>query len=174
MADFNPYQAPGAHVEDINDSEEYELAGRGTRLGAVIIDSLIIMVPLLLAIVPVMMAFGAAGAGVGGADAMGVGAMIAIAIGSIGFLALFVVNLVMLHRTGQTIGKRLLNVKIVRTDGSRAGLTRIFFLRMVVPGMIGGLPFVGYIFSIVDPLFIFQESRRCVHDLIADTIVVLA
>jgi len=174
MADFNPYQAPGAHVEDINDVEDMELAGRGTRLGAVIIDSLIIMVPLLLAIVPVMMAFGAAGAGVGGADAMGVGAMIAIAIGSIGFLALFVVNLVMLHRTGQTIGKRLLNVKIVRTDGSRAGLTRIFFLRMLVPGMIGGLPFVGYIFSIVDPLFIFQESRRCVHDLIADTIVVLA
>lgn len=174
MADFNPYQAPGAHVEDINDVGDMELAGRGTRLGAVIIDSLIIMVPLLLAIVPVMMAAGAAGAGLGGADAFGVGAIIAIAIGSLGFLALFIVNLVMLHRTGQTIGKRLLNVKIVRTDGSRAGLTRIFFLRMFVPGLIGGLPFIGYVFSIVDPLFIFQESRRCVHDLIADTIVVLA
>lgn len=171
MADFNPYQAPGAHVEDINDVDDMELAGRGTRLGAVLIDSLIVLVPLLLAIIPVMMAAGAAGAGV---DALGVGAIIAIAIGSIGFLALFAVNLVMLHRTGQTIGKRLLNVKIVRTDGSRAGLTRIFFLRMFVPGLIGGLPFIGYVFSIVDPLFIFQESRRCVHDLIADTIVVLA
>ncbi len=173
MADFNPYQAPSAHVEDINDVEDMELAGRGTRLGAVIIDSLIILVPLMLAFIPLMMAFGAAGTGAGGADALGVGAIIAIAIGSIGFLALFVVNLVMLHRTGQTIGKRLLNVKIVRTDGSRAGLTRIFFLRMFVPGLIGGLPFIGYVFSIVDPLFIFQESRRCVHDLIADTIVVL-
>lgn len=65
-----------------------------------------------------------------------------------------------------------MNVKIIRTDGSRAGLTRIFFLRMFVPGLIGGIPVVGMIFSIVDPLFIFQESRRCVHDLIADTVVI--
>lgn len=175
MADINPYQAPGAHVEDVNDVEDTELAGRGTRLGAVLIDSVIIMVPLMLAIIPMFMFAGAAGAAEGDAlGAMGIGAIVAIAIGSIGFLILFTINLVMLHRTGQTIGKRLLNVKIVRTDGSRAGLTRIFFLRMLVPGLIGGLPFVGYVFSIVDPLFIFQESRRCVHDLIADTIVVLA
>lgn len=169
MADFNPYQAPSAHVEDMNDVEDMELAGRGTRLGAVMVDSLIFMVPLLFAIIPIMIF-----SKQGGPNAMGAGAIIAIAVGVLGFLAIFAVDLVMLHRTGQTIGKRLLNVKIVRTDGDRAGLTRIFFLRMVVPGLIGGIPFVGSIFSIVDPLFIFQESRRCVHDLIADTMVVIA
>jgi hypothetical protein len=30
------------------------------------------------------------------------------------------------------------------------------------------------IFAIADPLFIFGEERRCVHDLMADTIVVNA
>jgi len=169
MADFNPYQAPTAHVEDINDSEAYELAGRGTRLGAVIVDSLIFMIPVLLILVPTFMLAGQADI-----EGLGVGGIIAIALGSIGVLALFVVNLVMLYRTGQTIGKRLLGVKIVRTDGTRAGLRRIFFLRMLVPGLIGNIPLAGPVFSIVDPLFIFQESRRCVHDLIADTIVVVA
>ena len=167
MADFNPYQAPIAHVEDIHDTENIELAERGTRLGAVIIDALIFLVPGLLAFVPIML-FSRQGS----AESIGVGAMIAVSVGILGILAILVIDFVMLHRTGQTIGKRFMNVKIIRTDGSRAGLTRIFFLRMFVPGLIGGIPVVGMIFSIVDPLFIFQESRRCVHDLIADTVVI--
>ena len=169
MTDYNPYQAPGAHVEDMNDDVEMALAGRGTRLGAVVVDSLIVMVPARFAVIPLV--FFTAKAGVEG---IGVGAIVATVVGVLGVLGLLVINFVMLHRTGQTIGKRLLNVKIVRTDGSRAGLTRIFFLRMLVPGLIGGIPFVGFIFAIADPLFIFQESRRCVHDLIADTVVILA
>ncbi len=169
MADFNPYQAPSAHVEDVNDNEDSELAERGTRLGAVILDSLIFLVPGLFAIIPAMLSMRG-----NAAEAMGIGATIAVSVGVLGMLVVLVIDLVMLHRSGQTIGKRMLNVKIIRSDGSRAGLTRIFFLRMLVPGLIGGIPFVGFIFTIVDPLFIFQESRRCVHDLIADTVVIKA
>lgn len=169
MADFNPYQAPSAHVEDVNDNEDSELAERGTRLGAVILDSLIFLVPGLFAIIPAMALMRG-----DAAETMGIGATIAVSVGVLGMLVVFVIDLVMLHRSGQTIGKRMLNVKIIRSDGSRAGLTRIFFLRMLVPGLIGGIPFVGFIFTIVDPLFIFQESRRCVHDLIADTVVIKA
>ena len=167
MADFNPYQAPSAHVEDVNDNEDSELAERGTRLGAVILDSLIFLAPGLFAIIPAMLSMRG-----NAAEAMGIGATIAVSVGVLGMLVVLVIDLVMLHRSGQTIGKRMLNVKIIRSDGSRAGLTRIFFLRMLVPGLIGGIPFVGFIFTIVDPLFIFQESRRCVHDLIADTVVI--
>jgi uncharacterized RDD family membrane protein YckC len=34
------------------------------------------------------------------------------------------------------------------------------------------LPYLGWIYLLADPLLIYQDSRRCIHDLIADTIVV--
>ena len=83
-------------------------------------------------------------------------------------------QLVQLHRTGQTFCKKMLGIKIVRNDGSRAGLGRIFWLRMFVPGLVGAIPLVGGLFGLIDPLFIFGEEKRCLHDLIADTIVVTA
>lgn len=93
MADFNPYQAPIAHVEDIHDTENIELAERGTRLGAVIIDALIFLVPGLLAFVPIML-FSRQGS----AESIGVGAMIAVSVGILGILAILVIDFVMLHR----------------------------------------------------------------------------
>ena len=74
---------------------------------------------------------------------------------------------------GQSIGKRLVGIKIVRTDGSRASFARIFLLRNVVNGLPNLLPYLGLLYQlIIDPIFIFQESHRCLHDMIADTIVV--
>jgi uncharacterized RDD family membrane protein YckC len=74
---------------------------------------------------------------------------------------------------GQTIGKRMVGIKVVRTDGSPASFGRIFLLRNVVSTLPAFLPFIGLLYQLViDPIFIFQESRRCLHDLIADTTVV--
>jgi uncharacterized RDD family membrane protein YckC len=71
-------------------------------------------------------------------------------------------------RNGQSIAKKLLKIKVVRSDGSRASLGRIFWLRNVVNGLLSIIPAYG----IVDVLFIFGESRQCLHDKIADTIVI--
>jgi uncharacterized RDD family membrane protein YckC len=38
--------------------------------------------------------------------------------------------------------------------------------------LLGAIPYVGWLVSLVDPLLIFGKDRRCLHDLIADTIVV--
>jgi uncharacterized RDD family membrane protein YckC len=92
----------------------------------------------------------------------------------IAFLGIFIWNLLWLHKYGQTIGKRIMKVRIVRNDATRAGLARIFFLRMMVPGIIGAIPIVGHLFSLVNICFIFRDDRRCIHDLIADTVVVKA
>jgi uncharacterized RDD family membrane protein YckC len=73
---------------------------------------------------------------------------------------------------GQSIGKRLVGIKIVRTDGSRASFARIFLLRNVVNFLPTLLPYVGLLYQLIDPLFIYQESRQCLHDKLADTIVV--
>jgi uncharacterized RDD family membrane protein YckC len=71
---------------------------------------------------------------------------------------------------GQSIGKRITGIKITRTDGSRASLGRIFWLRNVVNGLLSLIPLYG----LIDALFIFAETRQCLHDKIADTIVINA
>jgi uncharacterized RDD family membrane protein YckC len=48
--------------------------------------------------------------------------------------------------------------------------SRLFWLRNFVTWIISLVP----LFGIVDSLFIFGESRQCLHDKIADTIVVVA
>ena len=79
-----------------------------------------------------------------------------------------------LRQHGQSVGKRLLGIKIVRTDGARAGLGRIFSLRILVPNVIYMVPILGALFALVDALFIFRDDRRCIHDLMADTQVIAA
>ena len=70
------------------------------------------------------------------------------------------------------ICKRALDIAIVRTDGSRMGLLRYIFIRVLPVGLLGAIPYVGWLVSLIDPLLIFGKDRRCLHDLIADTIVV--
>lgn len=68
------------------------------------------------------------------------------------------------------MGKRLLEIRVVRSDGSQASLGRIFWLRNVVNVLLGIIPLYG----IIDVLLIFGVRRQCIHDSVADTIVVRA
>jgi uncharacterized RDD family membrane protein YckC len=77
-------------------------------------------------------------------------------------------------RNGQTIAKKWLGIKVVRSDGSPASVGRIFWLRNVVNAIPGFIPLLGAVYSLVDHCLIFGERRRCLHDLIADTQVVMA
>jgi uncharacterized RDD family membrane protein YckC len=68
----------------------------------------------------------------------------------------------------------MLGIRVVRRDGSHCGLARIFFARYLPVTLLGAVPFVGGLVSLVDALLIFRDDRRCLHDEIADTIVVKA
>lgn len=167
----NPYAAPEAVVDDVRAWDALDLesrkAGRGKRLGAVLLDGLI----YLIWVVPVIWAASMTGAVDKGLKP---GApMAALMILGIGLLVvIFVINCVLLHRHGQTIGKRVLDIAIVRTDGSRMGLLRYLFLRVLPLGLLGAIPYVGWLVQLGDPLWIFGKEKRCLHDLVADTIVV--
>jgi len=163
MATANPYAAPKAAVEDVQ-SGEPELATRWQRFVAAFVDGLVVG----LAVMAAMLAVGA-GSASGNPKAALIVAY-AIALGGVG-----AINLWMLHRYRASIGKRTQKIRMVRSDGSEAELWRLVFLRGLpqwIVSLLGNvLAFVGLL-SLVDVLFIFGKSRRCVHDLIADTIVV--
>jgi uncharacterized RDD family membrane protein YckC len=164
----NPYAPPTAAVSDAPPGgESYEPADRGTRFGAAMLDGVIyilLCVPIFIGMVV------SPGAGMDLNMALGVGGLLTL-VAVIGW-AIYTIYLV--KRNGQTIGKKLLGIKVVRSDGSPASLGRIFWLRNIVNAIPGALPFVGYVYSLVDHLLIFSEKRQCLHDKIADTIVVRA
>lgn len=167
----NPYAAPEAAVDDLRawDAQglEERKASRGKRLGAALLDGVINLVWILPVFWGAMMAVGV-NQGIKPAAPM-VGLML---LGFALLVAIFVINCLMLHRSGQTIGKRMLDIAIVRTDGSRMSLPRYIFIRVLPVGLLGAIPYVGGLIGLVDPLLIFGKDRRCLHDLIADTIVI--
>jgi uncharacterized RDD family membrane protein YckC len=165
----NPYAPPLAAVRDIVDPlASAAPAGRSVRLGAAMLDGIIfgalVYLPLLVGVV--------IGAAAGQPADNGVNAT--LVIGGVLALAGLVVwcwfTIIYVKRNGQSIAKKLLGIKVVRTDGTPISLGRIFWLRNVVNSLISIVPLYG----IVDVLFIFGESRQCLHDKIADTIVVRA
>ncbi len=169
-AAVDPYRAPMAAVTDVRPfAAATELARRFTRLAAQILDGLIYGAAVLVGMLPLMI-FG------GAATPPNEDTLVAVFLGLMLLAggAIFVVNLYFLHRDGQTLGKKALKIRIVRTNDDRATLGRIFALRMLVPGVIGAVPIVGPFFSLADVLFIFGDQRRCIHDYLADTKVVLA
>jgi uncharacterized RDD family membrane protein YckC len=141
------------------------LAGRGSRLGAVLLDT----VAMCLCMLPgwiVMMA--------GGDDNEATQVTGGILVG-VGFLALAALQTYLLTTRGQSLGKRIVGVRIVNfLDDSNPGFVKACLLRAVLPAVLSCVPIVGSVFSIIDVCFIFQQDRRCLHDLIAGTKVVNA
>jgi uncharacterized RDD family membrane protein YckC len=163
----NPYAPPSANVADAP-SAEFVLADRGVRLGAHVLDGVIFVAMVYIPIV--------LGVGVGvGLDSIGSASVgPGILIGVSGLVAWIVLSTMFVVRNGQSIAKKLVGIKTIRSDGSSAGFARIFWLRNVVNGLIGSVPFFGFIYWLTDALFIFGDDSRCLHDKIADTIVVKA
>jgi len=90
-------------------------------------------------------------------------------LGVFGAFALVIAQLVMVSKRGQTIGKRAMGIKIVLKDTlENGGFVVNVLKRGVVNGLICLIP--GYF--LVDSLFIFRADRRCLHDMIAGTLVV--
>lgn len=88
---------------------------------------------------------------------------------------LVVVQLVLLAWRGQSVGKLLLRLRIVRVgDDGPPGPFRAFLLRGTVPFLIEQVPVGGFIFWLVDSCYLFRADHRCLHDLIAGTRVVPA
>lgn len=174
----NPYAAPESRVEDVDLLGDKPVpAERGSRLAAVILNLVIAFVafiPMIVAFFPMLVSISRMEPGSDPEQLMQGGLPFLAILSLVAMLVILVVDLVWLYRHGQTIGKRIMNVKIVRRNGARCALWRILVLRMFVNGLPSLIPFVGNFYPLADVLFIFREDNRCLHDHIADTVVVKA
>ncbi len=168
--DFRPPEAPLADAP----AASLELAGRGVRLGAKMLDGLAAGAALLTGGIPVVTAVPYLGAHRGSHGAVVLVEALGGCAAFLGLAALVVWNCVWLHRYGQTVGKRAMRIRIVRSNGERATLGRIFLLRFLPVTVLGAIPLAGTLVTLTDFLLIFRSSRRCLHDQLADTIVVKA
>ena len=94
--------------------ESFGLAGRGSRLGAAFIDGFIGLVPyvILLAVAPIL--------------------------GLLLLAAVFILQMVLLTKDGQTLGKKALNIRIVKVDtGLNGGFVTNVLLRFILNGLLG-------------------------------------
>lgn len=178
MDDYQDFRPPSAPVADEAETAALVLAERGARFWAKCVDWLTLLGLVLAAgvvsvlTIPAMLAYRRAGGSVPGLNVAAAATMGLVLV--LGFIALAVWNCVWLHRYGQTVGKRALGIRIVRSSGERASLGRIFALRYLPVTLLGAIPYLGPVFSLVDILLVFRDSRQCLHDQIADTIVVKA
>jgi uncharacterized RDD family membrane protein YckC len=164
MSEANPYLPPEASLADEHVDDGEELAPLGRRLGASMLDGVIVGVFIWAGV----FALGRADAFDGGDSSFKV--LAAIAVG--GTLLYLLLHGYFLKRDGQTIGKKVLGIKVTMLNGDRPGLARLVFIRYLPVTALALVPFIGPLISLVDSLLVFRSDRRCAHDLIAGTRVV--
>jgi len=129
-----------------------ELASRGKRFVAAVLDTALLVLPWTLSDVEAL--------------PLPVRDVFAFA-----FAALLVAQAALLARRGQTVGKAWLGIRIVRkATGENGGFATNVLLR----GLLNGLLALNPLYFLVDSLLLLRAERRCLHDYIADTLVVEA
>jgi Predicted membrane protein/domain len=159
----NIYSAPES---DLNEKKEYEeiIASRWSRLGAAILDALI-TIPFSIAVMYFTGGFEYIQQGVEPPSAY------TFAMGVAGVLFFIAIHGYLLVSHGQTVGKKLVGIKIVAAGGE--ALEKVMLIKRYVLYMgLGLVPVVGSFLSIINVLFIFSSSKRCLHDRFANTRVV--
>ena len=151
-------------VEDIipnNYTQEFILASRMKRLFARLLD---VVFGVIAALIPgIVLTFLSGGSF--DPEPFLLGAVV-------GIISFVIYQWYLLATTAQTIGKKYLKIKIVKNDGEKAGFFVNVVLREWVMTLIGIFPAIGGIIQLVDILFIFRDDRKCIHDLIAGTVVI--
>ena len=142
-------------------------ADRVKRLVATLLDGLIFGVTAA-------MAFGL-GFVSGAGFHWGVGLLSGFGLMSIVWLGMLVCQCYLLAIRGQTIGKIVMGLRIVRfEDGGNPGFVKAVLLRTFLWALITAVPVVGTLAGVVGILFIFRDDQRCLHDHLAGTRVVNA
>ena len=161
----NPYQAPDSTSQKPATPGSPALASRLYRFLGSIIDCLV----QLVVIGPIIYFSGIWDAMMQGTGDISLATSAGLFIaGELIFLAL---QGWLLFNRQQTIGKAILNMRIVGMEQDNVPAGKLYGLRYFVFHVLAQLPGVNLI-MIVDPLLIFRSDRRCLHDHLAGTQVI--
>lgn len=175
-----PYDAqPGYGAPSGTDAWGADASGRagfGSRLGAWLLDGVLygiaMAVPIIIGVVMMVAAFADCvtfgnevlcpdGAPSGGL----LGGGIAVAV--LGFLFVVIMYVRALGRTGQTWGRRIVGIKVIRVDnGDVPGVGRALGRQLFGNIISANILYLGYLWMIWD------KDRQTWHDKVAGTIVV--
>ncbi|MES2205348.1 MAG: RDD family protein [Pseudomonadota bacterium] len=165
MTQYSSHSAENKETTSIS-TQPYQLATLGQRLLASLIDGFIASIPSLF-----VMGY------VGDLQSLQQGSLnpslpkIMLYIVS-GIFFFILIQGKSLDATGQTIGKKILNIKTVSLNLKKPSLFTLLYKRYLPIYLLTGIPVVGAFIAIFDVCSIFRKDRRCLHDLIANTLVV--
>lgn len=166
--DPNPYAAPTSYETAASQPKtayNNDLATRGSRLAAALIDTVI----LIVTVIPFMVLTGFFERAMQGQDDIVETTLYNLA----GLLSHIIVHGYFMATRGQTLGKMAMGIRMVDFEtGELLPFVKLVGLRDVPIALISYIPCIGPIVALIDVLMIFGEERRCLHDLIANTKVV--
>ena len=90
----------------------------------------------------------------------------------LGQILYWIFNGKLFYKHGQSIGKKILDIKIVDLNNNLPKLSSSYGLRYIISGLFPFIPILGNFLGLIDILFIFRKDRRCIHDHIAGTKVI--
>ena len=154
------------------------LAGWWSRVGAALVDLTVIAVPALLVAGLIL---GGVGAAFSSDDGLGI---LTLILGVIFYVTLLVAVLILYApllmrragaRNGQTWGKQLFGIRVVRTNGVPMDFTSSALREALVKGLGLGflstiIPVLPYVLDALWPLW--DEQNRALHDMVVGTLVV--
>jgi|688.fasta_scaffold00104_7 uncharacterized RDD family membrane protein YckC len=172
--DPNPFASPlaqGGYTAPAQMSG-YELAGRGERFLAALIDGLIV------GVISFVLGFG-----LGMVMVLGLGtAFMETPLASIitqgaglliGVACYLGINGYFLVKSGQTVGKKVMNIRVIQEgNASVPDLSTSYFKRLFITQLVSIIPILGGLYALVDAVMIFSADKRCLHDRIAGTQVI--
>jgi len=171
---INPYAAPAETSTPAGQPARpgTELATPSARLGAYILDVL----TYLAAFVPGAVAGALLGLNFhfpndDGSPRDGA-SMFAAGLGGLTCLAMYLYQCQLVATSGQSLGKRWSQIRIVLDNGEPPGFWRGVVLRSWLLALFRLIPVLGNVISLFDTLMIFGAGNRCLHDRVAGTRVI--
>src|SRR3954447_963459 len=153
----------------------YVLASWWSRVGAQLVDGIIISVGALILFLPVGAAFGLGASADSDAGLWtAVGGLILWVV-CVSLIALLYAPVMMARTNGQTLGRMVTNIRVVRTSGEPItfwfAVMREVLVKTVIFGIAGSV--TAGIAPLLDVLWpLWDEENRALHDYIANTRVV--